>query len=104
MQALLCGAGLDQAVDEAALIELAENQVAQRLFLNSETALSENSLMPSRLRRDLVEQKFAGRVVAVPVDELAGGAFLNLDASSSQERHFLLRQREFLRLGVGGTE
>src|SRR5450759_4600066 len=55
-------------------------------------------------RAEILGDALAGGVVAVTIDETLAGAFLRLQGARREERNLPLRERQFLRLGVGGSK
>src|SRR6266545_745666 len=60
--------------------------------------------LPLAFRAQVIGEALPGRVVAVAVDEAGIAASLDLDRARRRERHLALRERELLRLRVGGAE
>src|SRR6266581_3789136 len=60
--------------------------------------------LPLAFRAQVIGEALPGRVVAVAVNEAGIAAPLDLDRARRRERHLALRERELLRLRVGGAE
>src|SRR5450759_1835491 len=55
-------------------------------------------------RAEILGDALAGGVVAVTIDETLAGALFRLQGSRREQRNLPLRERQFRRLGVGGSE